>query len=88
METLKEKHHTANRSKKQSKLNTLDTIKKDGTIQHFQHVKSMESRKENPRSIHLGFKTDKSTQERIHNEAKKAGVPVSKFIHDKLKGAL
>lgn len=89
METLKEKHHTANRSKKQSKLNTLDTIKKDGYTQHIQHLKNMEERKTNsPRNIKLTLNTDKATQQRVLEGAKKAGVPVSQFIHDKLKGQL
>ena len=45
-------------------------------------------KKENPRNHLAGFKTDKATQERIRNGAQKAGVPVSQFINDKLKGQL
>jgi hypothetical protein len=45
-------------------------------------------KKENPRNIKLTLNTDKTTQQRVLEGAKKAGVPVSQFIHDKLKGQL
>jgi hypothetical protein len=45
-------------------------------------------KKENPRNIKLTLNTDKATQQRVLEGAKKAGVPVSQFIHDKLKGQL
>jgi hypothetical protein len=46
-----------------------------------------ERKKNNPRTKLLGFKTDKGTHQRILKGAKEAGVPVSKYLHDKLKGA-
>jgi hypothetical protein len=46
-----------------------------------------ERKKNNPRNFKLTMKTDKGTHQRILKGAKEAGVPVSKYLHDKLKGA-
>jgi hypothetical protein len=45
-------------------------------------------KKENPRNIKLTLNADKATQQRVLEGAKKAGVPVSQFLYDKLKGQL
>jgi hypothetical protein len=48
----------------------------------------MEERKNHsPRNFKLTMKTDAGTHQRIIKGAKEAGVPVSKYLHDKLKGA-
>jgi len=75
---------------KRTETEQTEHPKKANDTQHIQHLKkAMDLRKkENPRTHLVGFKTDKTTQERIRHGAQKAGVPVSQFIHDKLKGQL
>ena len=42
-------------------------------------------KKDNPKTITLGFKTDLKTSNRLKEEAKQRGISVSKHLNDKLK---
>lgn len=89
METFDQKPPPPRKSKTPPKFDSLDTKKRTQAPNTSNTQKSLKMdlrKKENPRTQHLGFKTDKTTLKRIQEEAKKAGIPISQFIHDKFKG--